>query len=297
MIIQKLGNAKLDGAFESDVQKALEYVRQHDLAACEPGRVEIDGDRMFAVVQRYDTAPEAELAFESHDLYADVQCMLAGRERILLCHRSEVGAVSVAYDAAGDITFYRDPAVVATELALEAGDYAVFMPWDCHKTRCDADGCTGKAVRKVIVKIKLSNEGETTMSEQKIGFHHLCIRAKDYNVSKKFYTEVLGAKCYAEWKHWKDFMACMMELNDGGIIEMLGSGEDALPQNFESISGCFIHLALHVEDVEKAVAKAIACGATPKGEIKINDIPSRMQIGAVNGPSGEIIEFLKPLDA
>lgn len=131
---------------------------------------------------------------------------------------------------------------------------------------------------------------------QNTAFHHIAIRAKDYDVSKKFYEEVLEARCYAEWKHWKGFMACMMELPGGGIIEMLGSGEDALPANFESVSGCFIHLALQVNDVEQAVANALSHGAVLKGEIKNNEIPSPMRVGAVFGPSGEIIEFLKPLN-
>lgn len=134
------------------------------------------------------------------------------------------------------------------------------------------------------------------MENQNTAFHHIAIRARDYEASKSFYTNVLGADCYAEWMHWKGFMACMMTLPGGGIIEMLGNGESALPENFESVSGCFIHLALQVNSVEQAVADALAHGAVQKGEIKRNEIPSPMQIGTVYGPSGEIIEFLKPLD-
>ncbi len=133
------------------------------------------------------------------------------------------------------------------------------------------------------------------MKEQKIGFHHIAIRAKDYDESKTFYTQGLKAECYAEWKHPKGFMACMLRLNDGGVIELLGSGEDYLPDNFECISGCFIHLALITDDVEKSMADAIAAGGTQKGEIKDTEIPSPLHIGVVFGPSGEIIEFLKEL--
>lgn len=133
------------------------------------------------------------------------------------------------------------------------------------------------------------------MSQQKIGFHHIAIRVSDYELSKKFYTEVVGAECYTEWDHWKGFKACMMRLNNGGIIEMLGSGKEGMPKDFEELGGCFIHLALEVENVEAAVERAIAYGCTPKGEIKDNDIPSPMHIGTVFGPSGEIVEFLKPI--
>lgn len=134
------------------------------------------------------------------------------------------------------------------------------------------------------------------MNEQNAAIHHIAIRAKDYDVSKKFYTEVIGANCFAEWDHWKGFKACMMEFPGGGIIEMLGSGVDALPENFECVSGCFIHLALLVKDVEAMVQKAVEYGAVEKGEIKDNMIPIPLHVGAVFGPSGEIIEFLRPIE-
>lgn len=133
------------------------------------------------------------------------------------------------------------------------------------------------------------------MNTQNMKFHHIAIRARDYEASKEFYTEGLNARCYAQWKHPKGFMACMMELNGGGIIEMLGSGGEPLPENFEDRSGCYIHLALEVDDVEAAVAQAIRHGGLQKGDIKDSEVPSPMHIGTVYGPSGEIIEFLRSI--
>ncbi|MBR0417699.1 MAG: VOC family protein [Erysipelotrichaceae bacterium] len=128
---------------------------------------------------------------------------------------------------------------------------------------------------------------------QTMKLDHLCVRVRDYEVSKKFYTEVLNAKVYTEWQHWKGFTACFLTLNGGGTIEMLGSGKDELRSDFEEVSGSYIHIAIEVENVEEAVEKAISLGAKPKGEIKDNEIPYPIHIGAVYGPSGEIIEFLK----
>lgn len=129
--------------------------------------------------------------------------------------------------------------------------------------------------------------------KQKMKLDHLCVRVKDYELSKNFYTKVLNATVDAEWQHWKGFMACMLKLNGGGTIEMLGSGVDSLPSNFEEVTGCYIHIALEVEDVEAAVACALDNGAKMKGEIKDNTIPYNLHIGTVYGPNGEIIEFLK----
>ncbi len=128
---------------------------------------------------------------------------------------------------------------------------------------------------------------------QKMKLDHLCLRAKDYEASKEFYTEVMNAKVDKEWKHWKGFMACFLSLNNGGTIEMLGSGKGQLREDFEEISGSYIHIAIEVENVEEAVEKALQYGAKMKGEIKDNDVPYPIHIGAVYGLSGEIIEFLK----
>ena len=42
--------------------------------------------------------------------------------------------------------------------------------------------------------------------------------------------------------------------------------------------------------------RALEYGARLKGEIKDVDIPESMHLGAVYGPSGEIVEFLKYRD-
>ena len=131
------------------------------------------------------------------------------------------------------------------------------------------------------------------MENQKMKLDHLCVRVKDYELSKDFYTKVLSATIDAEWQHWKGFMACMLKLNNGGTIEMLGSGKGNMPSDFEEVSGCFIHIALEVEDVDAAVAYAVQNGAVVKGEIKDNMIPYPLRVGAVYGLNGEIIEFLK----
>ena len=44
------------------------------------GRYDIEGDRVFALVQSYTTVPASEKKYESHRLYADIQFIAAGAE-------------------------------------------------------------------------------------------------------------------------------------------------------------------------------------------------------------------------
>lgn len=142
--------------YETAIQQALQFLAQNDLQGAEPGRVEIEGDAMFAVVQAYRTEEAAALQYERHAAYIDLQFMLSGKEKILVCHQEDVGPVSIPYDAAGDIVFYEDPErEAAAELCMCQGQYAVFFPEDCHKTRCNIQDGVCENVKKVIVKIKV----------------------------------------------------------------------------------------------------------------------------------------------
>ena len=155
MIVQNLNSGAQPSLPEGQLEKALVFLRQNCFEGLPAGRIDIDGNRMFAVLQSYDTRDEDEIQYESHRLYADVQYMISGREKILISDQEHFTAVSVPYDEAADIVFYQEPRETTASLILNAGRYAVFLPEDCHKTQCSV--CTGEAaaVRKVIVKIRL----------------------------------------------------------------------------------------------------------------------------------------------
>ena len=141
-------------ALQARINEALHYLRTADIASLPTGRIEINGKEMFAVVQRYHTAPQQAQRFENHRRYLDLQYLVRGEEAIYVSRRRWTGAAVTEYDEAGDIQFYQEPSCVPSRLHLAAGDYAVFGPDDCHKTQCDA-APGGAEVCKVIVKIKI----------------------------------------------------------------------------------------------------------------------------------------------
>lgn len=150
MIVDRLENSELYLPLGEGIAEGLRYLATFDPATGD-GRHEIDGERVFALVQRYDTAPGAEKRFESHRLHADIQFVASGRERILRARSPDL-VEETPYDEATDVSFYADPPASSSVL-LGAGDFAVLFPDDAHKPGCMAGG--RHAVRKVVVKIRL----------------------------------------------------------------------------------------------------------------------------------------------
>ncbi len=57
---------------------AIDYVLNTDFSQLGPGRYEVAGESVFAIVNEYSTKPPAECEPESHRQYIDIQVMLEG---------------------------------------------------------------------------------------------------------------------------------------------------------------------------------------------------------------------------
>ncbi len=136
------------------LDKACEYLQTLD-ATCPTGRYELAGDRIYALVQRYRTKPRDQAAFETHQKYADVQFILAGRETILWAPLAALTTVTKPYDPARDIGFFAT-VTGATPAYLSAGHFMVLFPADGHAPGVEADGVTD--VVKVVVKVRLPEQ-------------------------------------------------------------------------------------------------------------------------------------------
>ncbi|HEX6927188.1 MAG TPA: YhcH/YjgK/YiaL family protein [Longimicrobiaceae bacterium] len=114
------------------------------------GRFPIEGERVFALVQSYETGPSADRRFEIHRRYIDLQYVVAGRERILRAP-GEGLEVEVPYDEERDAEFYHDPPASSSVLLIP-GDFAILFPGEAHKNGCMAGA--RDPVRKIVIKIE-----------------------------------------------------------------------------------------------------------------------------------------------
>jgi biofilm protein TabA len=125
------------------------------LAAFSPetpdGRVDLEGDDLYALVQSYGTVSPDQKAYESHRAYADIQFVAAGAEVIYYAPISSLRPTT-AYDPDKDCVLYADPPV-GTPLHLGPGTMAIFLPHDGHKPGCsNGQRCE---MKKVVVKVRL----------------------------------------------------------------------------------------------------------------------------------------------
>jgi len=129
-----------------------------------------------------------------------------------------------------------------------------------------------------------------------MGFHHVALRAADFENAYKFYTEGLGLELYSTWGEGNGRIA-MLDLGDGGILELFAGGTEEAEANQR-----YIHFAVKVDDVDAAYAAAIKAGAKPKSEPKVVPLDSHpvkltLNCGFVYGPCGEELEFFKVIEA
>lgn len=114
------------------------------------GRHEIDGDAVYALVQRYQTRPVEQMQFEAHRRYIGIQYLASGREVIQWAPRASLGVATKPYDEVTDAALFAlAPCMMPVQ--LQAGQFAILFPDDAHAPCC-AWGDPAE-VLKVVIKV------------------------------------------------------------------------------------------------------------------------------------------------
>ncbi len=151
MIIDCIQNRVFYRQLGSRVGEALEYLATTDFAKMPDGKYELDGTRMFAMVQRYRPKQLAEIIWESHREYIDVQYVVQGAERMGYVPLGERMTVKQDYNPQRDIVFYD---VQGDLFTVPERSFAVFAPQDVHAPGLAVDRpVSGGEVLKVVVKV------------------------------------------------------------------------------------------------------------------------------------------------
>jgi len=131
---------------------ALDFLRRPDLRNLPDGKYEIDGEKVFAMVQRYETLAQAEPKFEAHRKYTDLQFLAAGAELIGWAPLGKL-AVTEVYDEGKEACFGTVPPGSWTTPLRLAGQLALLGPEDAHAPRLAAGAPA--PVLKVVVKVRV----------------------------------------------------------------------------------------------------------------------------------------------
>ena len=146
MIIDRLANPAPLYQLPSRLSLALEYLRTTDTRAVPLGRHDLDGDRLFALVQEYTTRAADQCVWEAHRRYIDVQFVAVGVERMGYASLGQMSERET-YDADRDVAFFEPGSEFVT---IRAGMFAIVGPEDVHSP-CHAAG-RPILVRKIVVK-------------------------------------------------------------------------------------------------------------------------------------------------
>jgi len=147
MIIDQLQNAEQYYGLGPGIEAALRYLQQTDFKNVAPERYDIDGDRVYAMVQEYDAKPKAEGFWEAHRKYLDVQYVAAGVEHM--------GYAAVATLQAGP--YEEDKDFIKLEgdgefFLLREGYFCILAPQDAHMPGMAVG--QSAPVKKVVVKVE-----------------------------------------------------------------------------------------------------------------------------------------------
>ncbi len=117
------------------------------------GEIEISGRDLFVRVASYETGPSSEKRFEAHQIYADLQLVIQGKERMDVSVEGHPRAVT-DYDFKADISFFEDPKKESS-ICVSAAQFAFFFPGELHKPGCHIAN-TSEKVKKLVFKIKMA---------------------------------------------------------------------------------------------------------------------------------------------
>ena len=133
------------------VQRAINYLKNNDFVAMEPGVYEIEGKKMYAQVFDAETEPAEKKRPEVPEKFLDVQFLASGREKLGFTPDTGNYEVDERFDER-DLIFYKS---VENEGYITAtpGCFCVFFPSDVHRPAV-ADG-EPMTVRKVVVKVSI----------------------------------------------------------------------------------------------------------------------------------------------
>jgi YhcH/YjgK/YiaL family protein len=152
MIVDRLDNAAQYSGLGERIALALAYLNDNDCTKLPVGKIPIQGEQVFAIVQDNTTKPRAEGLWESHRKYIDVQFVAAGIEEMGYANIQSL-KVSKPWDEQTDCALYQGRGSFVT---VPAGSFTIFFPEDGHIPGSAIDD-QPSAVRKVVIKVAVQD--------------------------------------------------------------------------------------------------------------------------------------------
>jgi biofilm protein TabA len=150
MILDRLENASRYFALNAGFAQACDYLRRTDFTNMPPGRNEIDGDRLYVMLNKGSGRGRDAVRLEAHRKYIDIQYTITGPDDIGWRPLAQCGQIHTPFDSQKDFGLFSDtPEIWVT---VPPGCFAIFFPEDAHAPMGAPTDCRLlKAVMKVAI--------------------------------------------------------------------------------------------------------------------------------------------------
>jgi biofilm protein TabA len=129
--------------------KAIAFLHDRNLDLIAPGRYEIDGDNVYAMITEGAGKEIDSAAWEGHRKYIDLHYVIKGRERIGIISNDSL-KVTIPYDEVKDAEnyYYADGKFYLATPEI----FFLFFPGDAHQPGIKVG--SNQPIKKLVIKIK-----------------------------------------------------------------------------------------------------------------------------------------------
>ena len=148
MILDTLKNSNLYTAMHPAFEQAFSFLYKIQNTDPEPGKYEINGDRIYAVASKYQPG-DKNYKWEAHKKYIDIHYIIKGSE-ILGWQSADMISEEASYDEKNDCALY--DSIEGLNIELKSGYFSIFYPNDIH---CPGFDFNSEDVTKIVIKVKI----------------------------------------------------------------------------------------------------------------------------------------------
>jgi YhcH/YjgK/YiaL family protein len=151
MVLDTIANAERSYSLHPGFKAAFEHLKTVDFETVGEGRHEIDGSRLYMIVNRGSGKGKDNARFEAHQRYIDIQCTISGDDLIGWKNIKQCAGEGLGYNPEKDIEFYASQSPVW--VPVPAGTFGIYFPEDVHAPKGSTD-----LLMKIILKVAVDWE-------------------------------------------------------------------------------------------------------------------------------------------
>ena len=130
-------------------EAAFEFLERKTLPDVPVGKHAIEGEQVYALVQKLPSRAAETAQFESHRKYIDLHYLVSGQEITGFAPADSL-KLAVAYDESKDVILYAIPPQY-TQIEMKPGRFAIYHPGQAHLPNCHFQG--PHDLHKVVIKV------------------------------------------------------------------------------------------------------------------------------------------------